>query len=65
VAGEYVGIDLHRKRMVIVREDRDSCWAWIDYGFVDECTNPDEVITRLASGVDSPWGTDGIEWDRR
>lgn len=40
------------------------CSAWIDYGFVDSCTDPDEVLALFASGVDSPWATSGVAWDR-
>ncbi len=32
------------------------CSAWLDYGFTDSCTDPDEVTSMFSSGVDSPFG---------
>jgi hypothetical protein len=40
------------------------CSAWIDYGFVDGCTDPGEVLALFASGVDSPWEPSEVAWDR-
>jgi hypothetical protein len=40
------------------------CSAWIDYGFVDSCTDPSEVMALFASGVDSPWETSEVVWGR-
>lgn len=40
------------------------CWAWIDYGFVEDCVDPDEIMAPFASGVDSPWKSDSVEWDQ-
>lgn len=34
------------------------CWAWLEYGFTEECANPDEVISLFSSGVDSPFTSD-------
>lgn len=31
------------------------CWAWLEYGFVDNCADPNEVMALFASGVDTPW----------
>ncbi len=33
------------------------CWAWADYGFVDSCDDPDEVMSLFSSGFDSPYGS--------
>jgi hypothetical protein len=41
------------------------CWAWSDLGFVDGCTNPDEVMALFAAGVDSPWEATAVTWDDR
>lgn len=30
------------------------CRAWVDLGFTDGCTDPDEVLSMFSSGVDSP-----------
>lgn len=32
------------------------CSAWVDDGFTDSCTDPDEVISLFSSGFDSPFG---------
>ena len=32
------------------------CAAWIEFGFVEECTDPDEVLSLFSSGVDAPFG---------
>jgi hypothetical protein len=39
------------------------CSAWIDYGFVESCTDPNEVMTHFASSVDSPWEDAEVTWD--
>jgi hypothetical protein len=31
------------------------CSAWLDYGFVDGCADPDEVISLFSSGFDGPF----------
>ena len=31
------------------------CWAWLEYGFVDSCTDPDTVTSMFSSGVNSPF----------
>ena len=41
------------------------CSAWSAYGFVDSCDDPDEIRALFASGVDSPWGPEPVEWDPR
>ena len=41
------------------------CSAWIDYGFVESCTDPDEIMSLFSSGVDSPWGTTEVFWEHR
>lgn len=38
------------------------CAAWLDWGFTDACSDPDEVLTLMSSGVDSPFG-DGPFFD--
>jgi hypothetical protein len=32
------------------------CEAWIEFGFVVECTDPDEVLSLFKSGFDAPFG---------
>ncbi|HSJ28983.1 MAG TPA: hypothetical protein VLB67_12310, partial [Acidimicrobiia bacterium] len=32
------------------------CWAWIEYGFVEGCADPGEVLSLFASGFDAPFG---------
>jgi len=32
------------------------CSAWVDYGYTDSCTDPNEVISLFSSGFDSPFG---------
>jgi len=41
------------------------CSAWLDYGFTDSCEDPNEVTSRFASGVDSPWESGEVIWDIR
>jgi hypothetical protein len=31
------------------------CYAWVEHGFTDECTDSDEVLALFSSGVDSPF----------
>ncbi|HVR32842.1 MAG TPA: hypothetical protein VMS74_09055 [Acidimicrobiia bacterium] len=31
------------------------CWAWVEYGFAEACTDPDEVMALFNSGFDSPF----------
>jgi hypothetical protein len=31
------------------------CSAWVDYGFTDSCTDPNEVISLFSSGFDTPF----------
>jgi hypothetical protein len=31
------------------------CSAWVEYGFVESCNDPDEVMSLFSSGVDSPF----------
>jgi hypothetical protein len=31
------------------------CWAWVEYGFTDGCTDPDEVLSLFNSGFDAPF----------
>ncbi len=33
------------------------CSAWVDYGLIDACTDPDEVVSLFSSGFDSPFGS--------
>jgi hypothetical protein len=40
------------------------CAAWVDYGFVDACADPTEVLALFASGVDSPWETSAVVWEQ-
>jgi hypothetical protein len=40
------------------------CSAWIDYGFVETCTDLNEVMANFASGVDSPWEASAVTWGR-
>lgn len=40
------------------------CSAWLDYGFVDSCVDPNEVTALFASGVDSPWESADVIWDQ-
>ena len=35
------------------------CSAWVDYGFIDGCADPDEVMSLFSSGFDSPFDTGG------
>jgi hypothetical protein len=30
------------------------CWAWVDLGFTDTCSDPNAVMSLFSSGVDSP-----------
>jgi hypothetical protein len=32
------------------------CSAWVDLGFTDSCTDPNEVVSFFSSGVNSPFG---------
>jgi hypothetical protein len=32
------------------------CSAWVDYGYTDTCTDPNEVLSLFSSGFDSPFG---------
>jgi hypothetical protein len=32
------------------------CSAWVEYGFVESCNDPDETMSLFSSGVDSPFG---------
>ena len=32
------------------------CSAWVDYGYTEACTDPNEVISLFSSGFDSPFG---------
>jgi hypothetical protein len=32
------------------------CSAWLDYGFTDSCTDPDETMSLFSSGFDAPCG---------
>lgn len=38
------------------------CWAWVEFGFVDSCTDPTEVMALLAPRVDSPWEPSAVIW---
>lgn len=33
------------------------CSAWIDYGFTETCTDPNQILSLFTSGVDSPFST--------
>ncbi len=33
------------------------CSAWVDYGFTESCTDPDQVLSLFTAGVDSPFDT--------
>lgn len=37
------------------------CEAWIGFGFVEECADPDEVLSLFQSGFDAPFG-DGVSY---
>jgi len=39
------------------------CSAWVNYGFVDSCADPNEIMSLFASGVDSPWESSAVIWD--
>lgn len=39
------------------------CSAWVDYGFVGSCADPNEILALFASGVDSPWEGTLVVWD--
>lgn len=39
------------------------CSAWVDYGFTESCTNPDEVLGLFTSGFDSPFGPHGPSYN--
>jgi hypothetical protein len=43
------------------------CDAWIEFGFVEECADPDEVLSLFSSGVDAPFGEGAwyIDGDQR
>jgi hypothetical protein len=32
------------------------CSAWLDYGFTDSCTDPNETMSLFSSGFDAPYG---------
>ena len=32
------------------------CSAWLDYGYTDSCTNPNEIMSLFSSGFDTPYG---------
>ncbi|MFP5331643.1 MAG: hypothetical protein ACLGHX_04685 [Acidimicrobiia bacterium] len=34
------------------------CWAWVEYGFVESCADPDEVMSLFSSGFDAPFGVE-------
>jgi hypothetical protein len=33
-----------------------TCSAWVDLGFTDSCSDPNEVVSFFSSGVNSPFG---------
>jgi len=35
------------------------CSAWVDYGFIDSCDDPNEVMSLFSSGFDSPFDSGG------
>lgn len=43
------------------------CWAWVEYGFVESCVDPDEVLALFSSGFDAPFenGASYSEADQR
>lgn len=36
------------------------CWAWIEFGFIDQCAGAEEVLSLFSSGVNSP--VDATAW---
>jgi hypothetical protein len=43
-------------RHALWAEWQAPCSAWVDYGFTEACTDPNEVISLFSSGFDSPFG---------
>lgn len=39
------------------------CSAWIEMGFTKSCANPNEVMSIFSSGVDSPFGPFGAQYN--
>lgn len=36
------------------------CWAWVDFGLIGSCADPNEVISLFSAGVDSPFDPRGF-----
>ena len=39
------------------------CSAWVEYGFVESCSDPNESVSLFASGVDSAFEASDIVWE--